>query len=273
MTGNTYISNADVLFSNPDLPHLHITFQGTHEINVIQPALKSLSRLKVLMPSRTDFCHHRSAATGPQPKQGLARTGTLPTLWPISIRRIWRTEHQIHQFQWYLGGQHGHCPTDPTLSQSRDFDVPERGCPNTDLAQGIRDRCPKLIFLKCGLLREVDVVLLIRAPPRLTKLHTDLCSFSSKVCDALLGHAGWIEELCLSFTDAIGESAQSANRILTSCPNLRRLKVVFDGYSVSQDYGPVNVWQKEPWKCTKLESLPLYGLVRDWTSGSPLVLQ
>lgn len=114
---------------------------------------------------------------------------------------------------------------------------------------------------------------LIRAPPRLTKLHIDLWSFSTKVCDALLGHADWIEEICLSFTDAIGESMQSANRILTSCPNLRQLKVVFAGYSGSQDYDPVNVWQKEPWKCTKLESLHLCGLVRDWTSGSPLVLQ
>jgi len=116
-------------------------------------------------------------------------------------------------------------------------------------------------------------VLLIRAPPRLTKLHIDLWSFLTKFCDALLGHVDWIEEICLPLTDVIGESIQSANRILTSCPNLRQLKVVFAGYSGSQDYGPVNIWQKEPWKCTKLESLHLYGLVRDWTSGSPLVLQ
>ena len=116
-------------------------------------------------------------------------------------------------------------------------------------------------------------MLLIRAPPRLTKLHIDLWSFLTKFCDALLGHVDWIEEICLPLTDVIGESIQSANRILTSCPNLRQLKVVFAGYSGSQDYGPVNIWQKEPWKCTKLESLHLYGLVRDWTSGSPLVLQ
>ncbi|KAF9299908.1 hypothetical protein BGZ74_008507 [Mortierella antarctica] len=56
MNGETYISNADVLFSNPDLPYLHITFYGRDaEIRAIQPSLKSLSRLKVLMLSHTNF--------------------------------------------------------------------------------------------------------------------------------------------------------------------------------------------------------------------------
>lgn len=133
------------------------------------------------------------------------------------------------------------CPHLETL------DVPGSDCPAADLAQSIRDCCPKLAFLKCelGHLREDVIELLVRAPTHLIKIHTGLYSFAAKVCDAWLAQTNWIEEICLSFTDGVGEGVQSANRILTLCPSLRRFKVAYKGNSEYQDYGPVNIWQKE----------------------------
>lgn len=276
INGETYISNAEVLFSNPDLPYLHISFCGSSDdLNIVQPSLKSLSRLKVLMLSHADF-----TATDQLP-QVLSKNSHLQELdlyhpWrlstfdgcgPLSITYInfggrWKGNMGIIQLI-------RQCPYLQIL------DVPGSDCPAAALAQSIRDCCPKLTFLKCelGHLREDDIELLIRAPTCLMKLHTSLHSFSAKVCDALLAHTDWIEEICLSFTDGVGEGVQSTNRILTLCPNLRRFKVSYKGISEHQDYGPVNIWQKEQWKCTKLESLHLNGLVRDWTSGSARVLQ
>ncbi|KAG0029014.1 hypothetical protein BGZ81_004206 [Podila clonocystis] len=276
MNGETYVSNSDVLFSNPELLYLHITFFGSSDdVNVIQPSLKSLSRLKVLLLSHADF-----TATDQLPEV-LGKNTNLLELelylpcqlsafngsGPLSITYLnfsgrWKDNMGIIELIRF-------CPRLETL------DIPGRDCPAAALAQNIRDCCQKLTFLKCelGLLKEDDIELLVRAPTHLIKVHASLDSFSPKICDAFLAHTDWIEEICLSFWDGVGEGVKSANRILTLCPSLRRFKVAYEGISKYQDYGPVNIWQKEQWKCSNLESLHLNGLVRDWTSGSARVLQ
>ncbi|KAG0026930.1 hypothetical protein BGZ82_009214 [Podila clonocystis] len=271
MAGDALRWNSDILFANPQISDLSLALDDGHLFSHVQRALESMSQLNTLsldyvhldlpdqlfgvLNNNTDLqeLHFRhpsgiSAFDGCRP---------LPNLRRIRFYGIWRDNLGLVELIRL-------CPN------LEELEVPGWGCPVDEIAKNIRECCCKLSSIKYwnGDMEEAETLLLIEASPRLVNFHAFVHSFSTKVCGALLVQADWLEKLSLLIYDDIKTGVESINRILATCSNLRLLEIRFIGDKVSQEEDPPSLWTNDPWKCTKLETLYLTGLIKNQVSGS-----
>ncbi|KAG0338777.1 hypothetical protein BG000_003403 [Podila horticola] len=274
LDGNALIKSAYIVLANPQVSVLRLSFPGmtnafsSKDYKDIRLALESLSQLKVLSLDSVRF-----RAAGPLAKI-LNKNSGLQELYfnrslgvrfdgckPLkSMRRIGFEGEWHDNWEWEELIQL--CPN------LEEMNLHGWRPPVENIAKNIRQCCPKLTCVEFGVgeLTVDDTVLIIQATPRLVKLVACVHSISAKICDALLGHAEWLETLHLSFQNGIEEGVQGTNRILESCSSLRSLQIHHVGYKEKGSVRP-NL-MKEPWNCTKLERLYLRGLVDNEVYGS-----
>ncbi|KAF9308732.1 hypothetical protein BG003_010691 [Podila horticola] len=272
IAGDALRWNSDILFANPQVSDLSVALDDGHLFSHVQRAIESMSRLKTLS---LDYVHIDSPDqlcdvlnnnnTGLQELHfrhpigisGFDGCGPLMSMRRIRFYGVWRDNLGLVELIRL-------CPN------LEELEMPGWGCPVDEITKNIRDCCSRLTSIKYwnGDLAEAETLLLIEATPRLMNFHAFVHSFSTKVCDALMVHTDWLEGLSLLFYDDLKAGVEGINRILATCSNLRLLEICFIGDTKSQECAPPSLWTKDPWKCVKLETLYLTGLVMNPISGS-----
>ncbi|KAG0086729.1 hypothetical protein BGZ92_007915 [Podila epicladia] len=271
IAGDALRWNSDILFANPQVSNLSLELDHGHLFSSVQRALESMSQLNTLS---IDYVHLDSPDqlsgvlnnnTGLQELtfrspfgiSGFDGCGPLANMRCIRFYGVWRDNLGLVELIRL-------CPNLEELV------VPGWGCPVTEIAMNIRECCYRLSSIKYwnGDLEEAETLLLIEASLRLVNFHAFVHSFSTKVCDALLVHADWLEKLSLLFYDDIKAGVEGLNRILATCSNLRLLEIRFIGDKASQEDAPPSLQTNDPWKCTRLETFYVTGLIMDPVSGS-----
>lgn len=155
----------------------------------------------------------------------------------------------------------------PNLKAIR-FMVYNNGSPAMDLAQNLRENCPKLNSIRCldadnvdteGLIQEAGILALIGASSHLTQFEMPLEVFTVDIRDALLiPHAPFLEMVHVYLDVCVGPPMANVGKVLAGCANLKTFKL----YSSSYYTAPLHALAlfQEPWICDKLEAFRLKGI-------------
>ncbi|KAF9420054.1 hypothetical protein BGZ94_009233 [Podila epigama] len=136
--------------------------------------------------------------------------------------------------------------------------------PVTLLTQALQEHGRKvkaLTFISSGSMKlsTLNYISVVQATNNLVRLHLTLNDdFSMAMYDALLrGSAHSLEVLRLDLYGKLATVAAivNAGRILSSCPELRHLHIMFENYPGYTN--KVNKALSQPWICTKLKTLAL----------------
>ncbi|KAF9404188.1 hypothetical protein BGZ94_004318 [Podila epigama] len=139
------------------------------------------------------------------------------------------------------------------------------------LSRILRDQCRKVKVLwyheqyermPDDVLSTKDYLNVIQATSNLVRLQLSMNSFSTVICDALLhGSAYSLEILFLDIEgkSSVPESIVSAGRVLSSCPQLQRLQLLFTYYPLYSDdlEKPLIA---HPWICNNLKTVTLWSI-------------
>ncbi|KAF9427247.1 hypothetical protein BGZ94_005229 [Podila epigama] len=145
------------------------------------------------------------------------------------------------------------------------------------LSRILQDHCQKVKILRyderydempADMLTTKDYLNVIKATSNLVRLRLSMNSFSTVLCDALLhGSIHSLESLSLDIQGEFSyqESIVSAGRVLSSCPELQRLQLLFEYYPLYSN-DTEKPLAAQPWICNNLKTIALKPRRRIYTS-------
>ncbi|KFH61916.1 hypothetical protein MVEG_12250 [Podila verticillata NRRL 6337] len=264
-------STVDLLQANPQLASIEIKLSNEHLYEDIQAGLDILTRLKKLRfyADRPDAVHLTQLLRRNPGLQKLLIEGDFDGVGAFMDGEPFADLVEIRlnvNLRLNPGLVHliSYCPN---LKAIR-FMIYNNGSPAMDLAQSLRENCPKLNSIRCldadnvdteGLIQEAGILALIGASSHLTQFEMPLEVFTVDIRDALLiPHATFLEMVHVYMDVCVGPPMANVGKILAGCANLKTFKL----YSSSYYTAPLHALAlfEEPWICDKLEVFRLKGI-------------
>lgn len=140
-------------------------------------------------------------------------------------------------------------------------------CPVATIARNLRECCPQLTTINTMATYldaldpvpwlESDLLMLLEATLHLVHFRVPMKSFTARICDAIITHAGSLETIHLFIEQDSDATFRNANRILSSCSNLRAFTMSSgtSGWSAKHALDILG----QPWNLPFLETFELNG--------------
>ncbi|KAG0335413.1 hypothetical protein BG004_008453 [Podila humilis] len=270
---HSYVIEADpnILLMNRSISKLYLAMMNSADYDCVQRALESLTNLTVLTITVYDFSQKNDLVTVLNNNPDLQKLEIdanygIPTFKDcnmlLNVTKIYmgttRLVHDSQAASTALIELLHRCP------HLEIFSISGKVYTMSVIGPVIKKMCPKVhsvAWLRAGDVKDKELISLVRSADALKSIRFDSTRFPAEVSEVLLEHAATLEKLTVSTECNLQDFAMGANKILSSCSQLRSLRLsLWRPYSGPREQ--VNVdWLQGPLNCPKLESIELHGFV------------